>query len=187
MAGISSTFQANETVGFLHEAGTAVIVRIEGERAIVEDENGFERSCQIQELVKMHLQKDDFERHDLNVPIVQKESKRERKNPNQVNTRKSTVPEIDLHIESLTESNSGMSNAEIMVIQLRSLDHFFNEMVNVRVRKFIIIHGVGEGTLKSEVRKFIKSKKGAYCYDADFRKYGIGATEVEIRFTEREK
>ncbi len=187
MDGISSTFQQNETVGFLHEAGTAVIVRLEGERVIIEDENGFERSCRVQELVKLHLQKNDFERHDLHIPKDHKESKLNRNNAKQSNTRKSSVPEIDLHIESLTESNGGMTNAEIMVIQLRSLDLFFNEMVHTRVRKFIIIHGIGEGTLKSEVRKFIKSKKGAYCYDADFRKYGIGATEVEIRFTERDK
>jgi len=187
MAGISNTFQQNETVGFLHESGTAIVLRVEGNVVIVQDENGFERSFRVQDLVKLHLQKDDFERHHFtetkDVPV----EKAVDSNTVSNKERRYVLPEIDLHIESLIETHSGMTNADIIALQLRSLERFFNEMLACRSRKFIVIHGVGEGTLKSEVRTFIKSRKGAYCYDADFRKYGIGATEVEIRFTEREK
>ena len=187
MAGISSTYQLNETVGFLHESGTAIVRLVEGSMVVVEDENGFERTVHAEHLVKIHVQSSDFEKHAFLEPKDHTRAKITVSVTIKTVPKKPMMPEIDLHIESLTESNSGMTNAEIIGLQLRALELFFNEMLASRMRKFIVIHGVGEGTLKSEVRTFIKSRKGAYCYDADFRKYGIGATEVEIRFTEREK
>ncbi len=181
MDGISSTFLINETVGFLHEIGTAVVLRVDGNWVEVEDENGFERRLRSDLLVKLYVRQIDIEKHE----VEEKKSTipKEKLTP-LPKGKNDAIPEIDLHIEELTESNGGMTNGEIVTVQLRALEHFFQEMIRLRIRKFIVIHGVGEGKLKSEVRSFIKSRKGAYAYDADFRRYGIGATEVEIRFTE---
>ncbi|HQZ43412.1 MAG TPA: Smr/MutS family protein, partial [Flavobacteriales bacterium] len=47
-------------------------------------------------------------------------------------------------------------------------------------RKLIVIHGVGEGILREEVRRMLQFYEGVRFHDADMRQYGSGATEVEI-------
>ncbi len=88
--------------------------------------------------------------------------------------------EIDLHIEELVEDFSGLSNAEMISIQLK---HFSKEMDNamkMHFRRVIFIHGVGNGKLKNEIRKELGNYPGIAFKDADNRKYGYGATEVTL-------
>ena len=66
--------------------------------------------------------------------------------------------------------------------QMRELRTFYQRAKAKRVRKLVIIHGVGQGVLKEEVRSFLDLQEGLEFYDADFREYGKGATAVEIRF-----
>ena len=47
-------------------------------------------------------------------------------------------------------------------------------------RKLIVIHGVGEGVLREEVRRTLQYYQGVQFHDADMRRYGVGATEVLI-------
>ena len=48
-------------------------------------------------------------------------------------------------------------------------------------RRIVFIHGVGNGTLKTELRKQLERKyKGINYQDASFREYGYGATMVII-------
>ena len=44
----------------------------------------------------------------------------------------------------------------------------------------IFIHGIGKGRLKSELTVLFQRYKEIDFYDADFQKYGRGATEVYI-------
>lgn len=86
--------------------------------------------------------------------------------------------EVDLHIEELVEDFSGLSNAEMIGIQLT---HFSKQMDNAmkkHFKKIVFIHGVGNGKLKSEIRKELRHYPGVAFKDADNRKYGHGATEV---------
>ena len=50
------------------------------------------------------------------------------------------------------------------------------------IQKIIVIHGVGEGVLKEEIRSYLSKQEGLEYYDADFREYGKGATAVEIHY-----
>ena len=48
--------------------------------------------------------------------------------------------------------------------------------------KIVFIHGVGQGVLKQEVLKLLKTKYAKYyTQDASFREYGYGATMVILR------
>lgn len=88
-----------------------------------------------------------------------------------------TSGEIDLHIEELYPNIDGLSNAEIIDIQMR---HFRKELDKAILRKangIIFIHGVGNGILKAEIRKELKAA-GFRFKDGDNRRYGLGATEV---------
>lgn len=88
--------------------------------------------------------------------------------------------EIDLHIEELLENWSGMSNAQLLDVQLKRVQREMDEAIAAHMRKVIFIHGVGNGRLKTEVRKLLSSYSNVRIHDASFSRYGFGATEAEI-------
>lgn len=188
MNGISKMeFRINEKVAYLYEKGGGVITKIDEKGFIyVEDEFGFERPFRSNELVKIygseyHLPENSIAQ--INEDDTISSSRHTIRKENKTGSNKTIdVWEIDLHIESLLESHAGMSNAEILNHQMRELRTFFTKAKEKHIRKLIIIHGVGEGVLKDEVRLFFSKKDGIEYYDADFREYGKGATAVEIRY-----
>lgn len=86
---------------------------------------------------------------------------------------------IDLHIEKLTNDWHHLSNLEILSIQLKEFEKWFNIAIANNQSSLIIIHGVGKGKLKEEVHEWLKTKKEVKSfinqYDARF---GYGATEI---------
>lgn len=87
--------------------------------------------------------------------------------------------EIDLHIEELMENYSGMSNAEIVQVQLRHFQQALDKAINGHYRSLVVIHGIGNGRLKQEVRQLLSNQHLTY-YDASYARYGFGATEVKL-------
>jgi hypothetical protein len=97
--------------------------------------------------------------------------------------RKSTpeLLEVDLHINELIDSVAGLSNSEILQIQMDKFHTVMEENKNLKGRRIVFIHGVGSGTLKTELRKQLDRKyKGLNYQDASFREYGYGATMVMV-------
>lgn len=91
------------------------------------------------------------------------------------------IIEVDLHIHELVDSTTGMSNADMLNLQLDTFRKVLNENKAKKGQKIVFIHGVGNGTLKTDLRKEIE-KKFKYNYqDASFREYGFGATLVIIK------
>jgi hypothetical protein len=88
--------------------------------------------------------------------------------------------EVDLHIEELLENYSGMSNAEIIQVQLKHFQKTLDQAINEHCRKLVVIHGVGNGRLKQEVRTILASYKNIRIHDGSYSKYGFGATEILI-------
>jgi hypothetical protein len=95
---------------------------------------------------------------------------------------KSDLVEVDLHIHQLIDDFRGMSNADMLKMQL---DTFRKEMDNAiasGTKKIVFIHGVGDGVLKNEIRRELQRKYSKYPFqDASFREYGFGATMAVLR------
>ena len=94
--------------------------------------------------------------------------------------RKEVEGEIDLHIENLLDKWKGMSNGEIVLHQLSTAREAIDDAILAKKHRLVIIHGVGNGTLKKEVRKLIESYPGIRCEDGHFSVYGAGATLVHL-------
>ena len=89
---------------------------------------------------------------------------------------------IDLHINELLDKSEGLSNREILEIQMEKVESEMNSAIRERVKRIVFIHGVGQGVLKNEVTKLLQSKfKKYYFQDASFKEYGYGATMVMLR------
>ncbi|WP_347838253.1 DUF2027 domain-containing protein [uncultured Draconibacterium sp.] len=89
---------------------------------------------------------------------------------------------IDLHITELIDNTEGLSNREMLEIQMEAVESEMNLAIKNHVKRIVFIHGVGQGVLKQEVANILQRKfKKYYFQDASFKEYGYGATMVILR------
>ena len=94
----------------------------------------------------------------------------------------SEIIEIDLHINELLDSTAGLSNAAMLQCQLDKFHEILDANKSRKGQKIVFIHGKGEGVLRKEIEKLLKTRYKAYYFqDASFREYGFGATMVTIK------
>ncbi len=92
------------------------------------------------------------------------------------------VIEVDLHINELIDSTSGLTNGDMLQLQLDKFHEILDQNKNRKGQKIVFIHGKGEGVLRNEIEKLLKTRyKDYYFQDASFREYGFGATMVTIK------
>nr|WP_319398024.1 DUF2027 domain-containing protein [uncultured Carboxylicivirga sp.] len=91
------------------------------------------------------------------------------------------ILEVDLHIDELIDTTAGLSNGEILNIQIDKFKQVMKDNAKFKGKKLVFIHGVGAGTLKNEIRRLLERQYKKHNYqDASFREYGYGATMVII-------
>ncbi len=91
-----------------------------------------------------------------------------------------SVAEVDLHLHELVEDEGRLSDGEKLGYQLAYFERALEAAIRDGKRKLIVIHGVGEGVLREEVRRILQYYDGVRFHDANIVRYGTGATEVEI-------
>jgi hypothetical protein len=93
-----------------------------------------------------------------------------------------TVLEVDLHINQLLDSTKGLSNTDMMNVQLDTFRKTMEENKTKKGQKIVFIHGKGEGVLRNAILSELKAKyKNFPVQDASFREYGFGATMVTVK------
>jgi len=86
---------------------------------------------------------------------------------------------VDLHIEKVTDDWKGLSNFEIITIQLREFEKWYDLAVAHHQPSLIVIHGVGTGRLKEEIHDILKTKREVkYFINQYDGRFGYGATEI---------
>lgn len=174
-------FNIGETVGFMHEVGGGKVISYKNNFiVIVEDETGFDREFPENELVKIVGNQEDSVTIEpdylYEIPDSVGQSA-----PRGV-TKMNDFWEIDLHTHNILDTERGLSNYQILTRQLYEFKQCLKEARKKKIHKFVVIHGVGEGTLKTEVRKHLEERENLEFYDADFRDYGKGATEIRLYY-----
>lgn len=88
-------------------------------------------------------------------------------------------PEIDLHIEALVPRAYQLSPSEIISIQQKRIDQALNDSLLEHYASMVLIHGVGEGTLRKMVHETLKKAAHVKSFGpADLNRYGNGATKI---------
>ncbi len=90
---------------------------------------------------------------------------------------------VDLHIEKLTDSWKHLSNFEILSMQLKAFEKYYELAVVHHQPLLTIIHGVGEGKLRNEIHDILKLKKEVSSFINQYsNQYGYGATEIYFEY-----
>lgn len=136
--------------------------------------------------MEIKLDVDEIDREELKKIIDKKEffQPQSKKSNDNVAEKVSAVAieEVDLHIEKIIPDFMGMSNAEMLISQISHFRTKLESAILRNVKKIVFIHGIGNGTLKHELRKVLDDHYHDLKYqDASFKEYGYGATLVFIR------
>lgn len=88
---------------------------------------------------------------------------------------------IDLHVDELLDSTSGMTPADILEYQMGVFSKKMAEVSRIKGKRIVFIHGKGEGVLRNRIVTELKRKYPRCNWqDASFREYGFGATLVIV-------
>jgi len=184
-------FSKGDKVIFLNEKGGGIIKEVNNKiTAIVTTNDGFDIPYMINELVLIEKApqpiqppKEEPEKlipeEDLKKTLFQKYVKNAPVKKSKPHAVKSTL-EVDLHIEELVDNLRGLSNFQIVNIQITAFHAAIHNAIDKRAYSLVVIHGVGNGVLKNEICKILKSEYGFRYHDASLARYGKGATEVII-------
>ena len=185
-------FKIGDKVRFLNSDGHGIITKIlDLERVELENNFGFLEEYKISELVPERKQEDyQTENLTFDKEIKSKINAEKTNNKNFDLKRKfrhlerygsKEIVVLDLHIENLIDSHNGMSNSAILKIQMTHFKTFLNKSIDKKQRKIVVIHGVGEGVLRHEIRKELDIYHPYFeYYDASYDEFGYGATEIRL-------
>jgi len=117
--------------------------------------------------------------------LFQAKKEKDKPTPSPTTTAPKVTPnvvEIDLHIQQLLDSTTGMESKDILEYQLEVFRKTLDKYKLRRGQKIIFIHGKGDGVLRQRILWELQTKyKRFHHQDASFKQYGYGATMVTIR------
>jgi Smr domain len=183
-----------DEVAFLDEAGGGVVLRlVVKDRVVVRTWDGFELEYPMGHLVRRersvaytvsdHHAKLVAANDRLAEQVEKDKGKGASYNNGGRAPKKVEDPhtmEVDLHLHKLVDNEEALSDGEKLSFQLDYFERMLNMAIRERKRRLVVIHGVGEGILREEVRKVLQFYEGCRFDDADPRRYGYGATAIEI-------
>ncbi len=177
-------FKIGDRVSVLDDDINGVIAKIEGQDITIETNEGFEMIYAPKELIITEssvLSSNMFSATSISEVLSEKETPK-RKQSAQSRKKEREIPamEVDLHIHQLIDSTKGMSNHDMLTLQLDTARRQLEFAIKKRIPRIVFIHGVGEGVLKLELDYLFGRYSNVAFYEANYQKYGLGATEVKI-------
>ena len=90
---------------------------------------------------------------------------------------------VDLHIEKLMNDFTHLSNFEILSIQLKEFEKWYELAVAHYQPSLVVIHGVGSGRLRDEIHDILKTRKEVKTFINQYDpRFGYGATEIFFQY-----
>jgi len=162
---MSKKIKLGDSVSILDENIKGKVLAINGNEILIIDSDGFERTCQVKELIiyDSELAIDTF----INAKLPEKKQSKQKKVVSNSNI-------IDLH-----SKNKYLNQNEILKNQLTVFKFQLNLAIRNRKPKTTFIHGEGEGILRKRIEKIL-AKNGITYSDAPYHEFGYGAIEVYL-------
>ena len=182
---MTQKFEIGDKVAVLDDDISGVVIKVQNNEISVKTTDNFVMTFFVNELVKINNSNElsgFFSTQSLGSVLKDKEEPKKRSFVKEKRSRKDEfVLEVDLHIEKLVPSKRGMSNYDILTLQMETAKRQLDFAIKNRMPKVVFIHGVGEGVLKAELDFMLGRYDTISFQDANYQKYGLGATEVYIK------
>lgn len=178
-------YNKGDKVSVLDDAVDGVVLSVKDKVVTIETVDGFVMNFAANELIKIGEASNLMDNiKSMNINEIKKEKEipkprsfvKEKKDKHEL-----PVPEFDLHIEKLVPNKRGMSNYDILTLQADTAKRHIEFAIRNRIPKIVFIHGVGEGVLKAELDFLLGRYDNIVFQDANYQKYGSGATEVYFK------
>lgn len=183
MIKIPNKMRIGDKVLVMDDAISGVIIKILKDDITIITQDGFELSFLQKELVLIDnsISKRDLGKMDVAAILSEKNQKKPGKTQrNKPKERVQGPMEVDLHINQLVPKSKHLSNYDMLTLQLETAKRQLEFAISKRIQRVVFIHGVGEGVLRSELEYLFGRYDNVKFYDADYKKYGRGATEIYI-------
>ena len=174
-------FNIGQKVAVLDDVVEGIVVAVDHQNISIETTDGFMLKYQANELVALNNQVIKPSELMQNQHLFKsKDIEKKRSTAYKIDKN---IPEVafDLHIEKLVANYKGMSNFDILELQLETAKRHIEFAINKRIQRIVLIHGVGEGVLKNELGYLFKKYPKIIVQEANYQKYGQGATEIYFR------
>ena len=175
-------FNIGDRVAALDEDITGVVKAVKNDQIEIETSDGFLMTYFVNELIKENNTSElrgFISREKVSSAIKEKVEPIKRNFTKEKKSKKDEfVLEVDLHIEKLVPSKRGMNNYDILNLQMEIAKRQLEFAQKNRMPRVVFIHGVGEGVLKAELDFLLGRYDNITFQDANYQKYGLGATEV---------
>ena len=166
-------FTVGEVVSILSETGKYTIVSIGSDIINVIDEHGFDLKVNADKVVK---------NHHFNSGVVElKDVDKVKPKSHSINAE--DIPKLDLHYESIYNNKIEVSAHEKFTLQMNIFKRFINGHLKNKTTRVLVIHGVGEGRLKSEILACLRGRRGYDMNDANYSLRGVGASYIDIKIS----
>jgi len=172
----SKTFKKDDRVLVLDDNLAGVVAFAKAEFITITTDDGVNLEFHTSELIHDKA----FKIGEVQVKDAPQKAKNIKRNQSRKKAKEIPAVEIDLHIHNLVKSERGMDAYDKLNKQLDTATYKLEWAIKNRVPKLIFIHGVGAGVLRKELEYLFNRYDGITYYDANYQKYGRGATEVYI-------
>lgn len=175
-----SHFQIGDIVETIDDVIKGVVESINGEHITIVSDDGFSFDFMAKELVCISNEIRVSNSEIAEIKKGKELPKRKKATVLRVKERTAPKMEVDLHINQLVKNPKQIGKFEMLNLQLDTAKRQLDFAISKRIQKIVFIHGVGEGVLKEELGYLFGKYDNVKFYDADYQKYGLGATEVYI-------
>lgn len=162
---------------------SGVVSHIEMNRITIVTSDGFDLEFLKNELIVIDgsLSKKELSKMNLSIILLEKKDQKPTKSK-RIKSKDRVLPamEVDLHIHQLVPKTKNLSNYDMLTMQLDAAKRQLEYAIAKRIQRVVFIHGIGEGVLRAELEYLFGRYDNVKFYDADYQKYGRGATEVYI-------
>lgn len=178
-------YEIGDKVAVLDDAIEGVVTKVEHNKVTINTSDGFLMTYFFNEVVKINKTNDlnnaIYNSNLINKDTETKLTQRQKVILKKLEVTEKGIPEFDLHIEKLVKSKNGLSNFDILNIQIDTAQRHIEFAIKNRIPKIVLIHGVGEGVLKTELEFLLKKYHQISFEEASYQKYGLGATMIYFK------
>ncbi|UMY65233.1 MULTISPECIES: Smr/MutS family protein [unclassified Flavobacterium] len=170
-------FSKGDRVSVLNDDVDGVVVSVSGRDVTIETTDGFPMILDEKELIPVAGEL-KIEIGSVGRILKEKEPERRKAVVREKRTGDIPPPEFDLHIEKLVKNHRILSPHDILTMQTETAKRHIEFAIRNRMPRIVLIHGVGDGILRSELEFLLSRYDNVRFHDGNYQKYGSGALEV---------